>query len=77
MLNGASFFFNCSLYTYFQEAYIILLISIQGIGYGIIGVVILLIMILTAFLRLCFSMGSNELLGSYSNLLIYVLLSLL
>lgn len=38
-------------------------ILIQGKVFGSTGVIILLLMILTAFLRICFTLGSNELLG--------------
>jgi len=39
---------------------------ILGKRFGSVGVVILLLMILTAFLRLCATLGSNEFLGRNS-----------
>ena len=70
-------FFDRGLYAYFLEDYIIHLFYILDIGYGIVGVIILLLMILTAFLGLCFSLGTNELLGCNRDLQIYVLQFLL
>ena len=66
-------FFNCCLYSYILEVYTILLLFIQENGYGIIGALILFLMIVTAFLRLCITLGSNEFLGCYGNQQIYFL----
>ena len=42
-------------------------IRIQDKAFGSTGVIILLLMILTAFLRIRFTLGTNEFLGGYSN----------
>lgn len=74
MLNGASMFFNSCIHTYIYEDYIILRLFILVNGYGIVGVIILFLMIATAFLRLCITLGPNEFLGCYCNRQIYFLL---
>jgi quinol-cytochrome oxidoreductase complex cytochrome b subunit len=40
-------------------------IHIRGKLFGSVGVVILLLMILTAFLGVCVALGTNELLGGH------------
>jgi len=71
-------FFDRGLYAYFLEDYIIHLFYILDIGYGIVGVIILLLMILTAFLGLCFSLWDKwAFVGCNRDLQIYVLQFLL
>ena len=58
-------FFYSSILTHIKEVYIMALLHILVKLFGGVGVIILLLMILTAFLGLCFTLGSNELLGRY------------
>ena len=66
MRNGASFFFIVVYLHTLKRSLLYSLIHIPEKVYGSVGVIILLLMILTAFLRLCFALGSNELLGGNS-----------
>ena len=60
--NGASFFFIVVI-SIFSRPYIIILINIHVNNYGLSGVAILLIMIITAFLGYVLPWGSNVFLG--------------